>query len=123
MRGLDIFKWSSIALLVKVVNWVIKGTKNAESRPLFLVQYICQVRGRVEQSELNLNRLFTNFYRIQVSGVRSLGPDVPPTSLWNFIDVTLADEDTNSMQTDNANKAIQGNVAMQVTQPGGKNCN
>ena len=62
----------------------------------------------------NLNRLFTNFYRIQVSGVRSLGPDVPPTSLWNFIDVTLADEDTNSMLTDNAKRVIQGNEAMQV---------
>ena len=34
-------------------------------------------------------------------------------------DVTLADEDTNSILTDNANRAFQGNVAMQVTQPGG----
>ena len=32
-------------------------------------------------------------------------------------DVTLADEDTNSIQTYNANKVIQGNVAMQVMQP------
>ena len=30
--------------------------------------------------------------------------------------MTLADEDTNSIQADNANRAIQGNVAMQVTQ-------
>ena len=31
----------------------------------------------------------------------------------NFVDdVTLADEDTNSILTDNANRAIQGNVAM-----------
>ena len=30
--------------------------------------------------------------------------------------MTLADEDTNSILTDNANRAIQGNVAMQVTQ-------
>jgi len=29
--------------------------------------------------------------------------------------VTLADEDTNSILTDNANRAIQGNVAMHVT--------
>ena len=36
--------------------------------------------------------------------------------------VTLADEDTNSIITDNANRAIQGNVAMQVTQPGGQLC-
>ena len=36
----------------------------------------------------------------------------------NLTDVTLADEDTNSILTDNANRAIQGNVAMQVMQPG-----
>ena len=40
----------------------------------------------------------------------------------DFTDVTLADEDTNSILADNANRAIQGNVAMQVTQPGGKIC-
>ena len=34
--------------------------------------------------------------------------------------MTLADEDTNSILTDNANRAIQGNVAMRVTQPGGQ---
>ena len=39
--------------------------------------------------------------------------------LWaDLIDVTLADEDTNAILTDNANRAIQGNVTMQVTQPG-----
>ena len=34
----------------------------------------------------------------------------------DLTDVTLADEDTNSILADNANRAIQGNVAMQVTQ-------
>ena len=34
--------------------------------------------------------------------------------------MTLADEDTNSIQTDNANRAFQGNVAMRVTQAGGQ---
>ena len=34
--------------------------------------------------------------------------------------MTLADEDINSMLTDNANRAIQGNVAMRVTQPSGQ---
>ena len=38
----------------------------------------------------------------------------------DLTDVTLADEDTNSMLTDNANRAIQGNVAMQVMLPGGQ---
>ena len=59
-------------------------------------------------------------------GVRSLGPDVclsvTPTPCVDLTDVTLADEDTNSILTDNANRAIQGNVAMQVTQPGGQLC-
>ena len=30
----------------------------------------------------------------------------------DLTDATLADEDTNSILTDNANRAIQGNVAM-----------
>ena len=34
--------------------------------------------------------------------------------------MSLADEDTNSILTDNANRAIQGYLAMQVTQPGGQ---
>ena len=34
--------------------------------------------------------------------------------------MTLTDEDTNSILTDNTNRAIQGNAAMQVTQPGGQ---
>ena len=43
----------------------------------------------------------------------------------NLSDVTLAEEDTDSILTDNTNRAIhiQGNVAMQVTQPGGQVCN
>ena len=53
-----------------------------------------------------------------VPGVRSMGP-----VLWNYVqevvadltDVTLVDEDTKSILTDNANRAIQGNQAMHVT--------
>ena len=45
------------------------------------------------------------------------------TCFWNLTDVTLADEDTNSIQTDDANKVIQGNMAMQVAPPGGQICN
>ena len=41
-------------------------------------------------------------------------------SIVNLTDVTLADEDTNSMLTDNATMAFQGIVAMRVTQPGGQ---
>ena len=36
----------------------------------------------------------------------------------DLTDVTLADEYTNSILTDHANRAFQGNVAMYVTQPG-----
>ena len=32
----------------------------------------------------------------------------------NLTDVTLADEDTNSILTDKVNRTIQGNVAMQL---------
>ena len=35
-------------------------------------------------------------------------------------DVTLADEDTNPILTDNANRTFQGNMATRVTQPGGQ---
>ena len=44
-------------------------------------------------------------------GVRSLGPDVTNSATCvDLTDVTLADEDANSILTDNANRAIQGNV-------------
>ena len=53
-----------------------------------------------------------------------MGPDVclsvSERGLANLTDVTLADQATNSIQADNANMAIQGNVAMKVTQSGGQ---
>ena len=58
-------------------------------------------------------------------GVRSMGPDVRP-SLRHLVETKLiteltpADDDTNPILTDNANRAIQGNVATQVTQPSGQ---
>ena len=56
------------------------------------------------------------------------GPNVShslsTTPLADFkTDVTLADEDTKSILADNVNRAFQGNVAMQVTQPGSQLCN
>ena len=38
----------------------------------------------------------------------------------DLTDVTLADKETNLILTDKVNSVIQGNVAMQVTQPGGQ---
>ena len=59
----------------------------------------------------------------ELPGVRSMGSSV---SNWltergfaDLTDVTLADEDTTSMITDNANRTIQVN-ALQVTQPAGQ---
>ena len=46
-----------------------------------------------------------------------MGPDVTMRGFWNLTDVTLADRDTKSILTDNADRAIQGNVAMYVTHP------
>ena len=51
-----------------------------------------------------------------IPGVRSMGPSVSNRGFANFTELTLADEDTNSILTDNANRAIQGNVAMQLMQ-------
>ena len=52
-----------------------------------------------------------------VPGVRSMGPDVTNSVQDYFADLTdmtLADEDSNSIQTNGVNKAILGNVATQV---------
>ena len=38
----------------------------------------------------------------------------------NLTDLTLADQTTNSIQSDDANMAIQDDMAMQVTQYGGQ---
>ena len=56
-----------------------------------------------------------------IPGVRSMGPGLSNKLTRPFADltdVTLADEDTNSILADNDNRAIQGNVAMQVAPPG-----
>ena len=51
---------------------------------------------------------------------------VHPRGFADLTDVTLADEDTNSILTEKANRAIQGNVVMQLMQvapSGGQICN
>ena len=50
-----------------------------------------------------------------------MGPDVSEGGFADLTDVTLADEDSNSIPTDDVNRAILGNVAMQVAPPGGQN--
>ena len=64
-----------------------------------------------------------------VPGVRSMGPDVTHSLTHSvhtrpcadLTDVTLADEDSNSIPADYVKRAILGNVAMQVAPPGGQN--
>ena len=59
------------------------------------------------------------FYRIQVSLRSDLWVRFSITewlTFWKLTDVTLADEDTNPILTDDANRTFQGNVVMQVTQ-------
>ena len=48
------------------------------------------------------------------------GPIYGSQPFANLNDVTLANQDINSILTDNVNMAIQVNVAMQMTQPGGQ---
>ena len=51
-----------------------------------------------------------------VPGVRSMGPDVSHSLTHrlcaDLTDATLADDDSNSIPTDDVNKAILGNVAI-----------
>ena len=80
----------------------------------------------ISESEFEVETLYLTagiiIYRTQVY----LGSDlwVPMSlserGLSNLTDVTLADQATNSIQADNANMAIQGNVAMKVTQSSGQ---
>ena len=53
------------------------------------------------------------------------GPDVSnslhPRGFADLTDVTLADEEINTTPADDVNRAILGNVAMQVAPPGGQN--
>ena len=51
----------------------------------------------------------------------SLSNSLTDTPFADLTDVTLADEDSNSIPTDDVNRAILGNVAMQVAPPGGQN--
>ena len=45
---------------------------------------------------------------------------VTPTLCADLTDVTLADEDSNSIPTDDVNRAILSNLAMQVAPSGGQ---
>ena len=53
-----------------------------------------------------------------------MGPDVRPSvitrSFAYLTDVTLADEDSNSIPTDDVTRAFPGNVAMQVAPSSGQ---
>ena len=50
-----------------------------------------------------------------IYGSGCLSVSLSPRPFADLTDVTLVDEDTKSILTDNANRAIQGNQAMHVT--------
>ena len=58
----------------------------------------------------------TTFYRTQVSLGSDLWVLISQTEglCWDLTDVTLADEDSNSIPTSDVNRAFQSNMAMQV---------
>ena len=97
---------------------------SSRSFSTFLTTLSKHLQGRFEGTCL-LVSWNTTFYRTQVS----LGSDLwvrvslTGTPFADLTDVTLGIEDINSILTDNANRAIQGKVAIQVTQPGWKICN
>ena len=62
----------------------------------------------------------TSFYRTQVYLGFDLWVRVSVTNCADLTDVTLADDDSNSIPTDDLNRAILGNVAMQVAPSGGQ---
>ena len=64
---------------------------------------------------IHLPDLINHFYRTQVNLGSDLWVRMSVRDVWlDLTDVTLADEDTNSILADNAKGAIQGNGAMQV---------
>ena len=67
----------------------------------------CEKSNVTSVNEKSQSVFFRGNYWTQVSLVRSMGPSQPhklsKRPCWNLTDVTLADEDTSSIQTDNAN--------------------
>ena len=109
-------QFNLISDLIWSIYWSISGNE-------FSLRMRRQRRPEIQNIK---HHVYISFYRTQVN----LGSDlwvrmsvrhwVSPTPCWNLTELTLADEDTKSILTDNANRAIQGNVTMQVMQPGGQ---
>ena len=74
---------------------------------------------------LPVSTVFLYFYRTQVSLGSNLWVlmSVTHTPFADLIDVTVADEDTNSIPTNDVNRAIIGTVAMQVAPHSDQTCN
>ena len=84
--------------------------------PSFLFQQsweynVVQLKGRHTQKAVVLKGWFTILSDPGVPGVRSMGPDVSPSltprGFADLTDVTLADEDSNSIPTDDVNGQSQ----------------
>ena len=78
-----------------------------------LVLCTCVTKKKKKQTNKQINK--SSFDRTQVSWF-DLCVWLSETEgrCWNFTDVTLTDEDTNSILTDKVNRTIKGNVAMQL---------
>ena len=75
-------------------------------------------------SSVNRSQIFSNLFigpRCPWGPIYGSGPMSVQDYVADLTDVTLADEDSNSTPADDVNRAILGNVAMQVAPPGGQN--
>ena len=107
---------NSLPVLRLVITWCQSGVKDSLKKVKVHLPVSCQ--------QYWATRTKLSFLSDPgVPGVRSMGPDVSHTPFADLTDVTLADEDSNSIPTDDDNRAISGNVTMQVTPPGGTNWN
>jgi len=105
----------------QIVIWICFRFSICQAQPKYqqILRWHCRLPAHVEKLPFGQH---CNFYRTQVN----LGSDlwvrmsVTPTPCWNLTELTLADEDTKSILTDKANRAIQGNVTMQVMQSSGQ---
>ena len=115
-----------------IPNWMIRSLQPDCAPMEHLYNLIFKHKLRVLDIFLNIPNQTSNHRCSRkwlsdpgVPGVRSMGPDSLTHSLTTRLcadlsDVTLADEDSNSIPTDDVNRAFPGNVAMQVAPSDGQ---
>ena len=88
---------------------LVRDGNTGKFENIFLIRFLGLREGRRQKN---------TFYRTQVYLGSDLWVQVSQTKscLVDLIDVTLVDEDTNSILADDTNRAIPGNMEMQVRQ-------